>query len=208
METNKGYILVADDIPDILALLDTTLKFKGYRVLTARNGLEAYEMIQKERPALLVTDILMPKMDGFSLVHRLRLDPNTRNLPVIFLSATYVAPEDKAFALTIGATRFLEKPIALQEFLPVIEELLAKPTSPTVPLSREDFYTGYRKRLDIKLAEKNTQIIRAEGLLKSVSEHEKESFTFSLHQAINERKEILRLLDEINVRLANRDSNT
>jgi CheY-like chemotaxis protein len=175
-------------------------------VVTARNGLEAYEMIQKERPALLVTDILMPKMDGFSLVHRLRLDPNTRTLPVIFLSATYVAPEDKAFALTIGATRFLEKPVVLEEFLPVIEELLHKPASPTVPLSKEDFLTGYRKRLEVKLAEKNTQITRAEGLLRSVSEHEKEGFSMSLRMAVNERSEILRLLDEIDQRLANRDS--
>lgn len=202
MDTNKGYLLVVEDIPDILALLDTTLKFKGYRVVTARNGQEAYELIQKERPALVVTDILMPKMDGFSLVHRLRLAPSTRNIPVIFLSATYVAPEDKSFALTIGATRFMEKPVVLEEFLPLIEELLTKPT-PAVkePLSEEDFYTGYRKRLEIKLAEKNTQIIRAEGLLRSVSEHEKEGFNMSLHQAINERREIMRLLDEINVLL-------
>lgn len=98
METNKGYLLVVEDIPDILTLLDTTLKFKGYRVATALNGQEAYELIQKEHPALVVTDILMPKMDGFSLVHRMRIDPSTRNIPVIFLSATYVAPEDKAFA--------------------------------------------------------------------------------------------------------------
>ena len=203
METNNGYLMVVEDIPDILALLDTTLKFKGYRVVTARNGQEAYELIQKERPALVITDILMPKMDGFSLVHRLRLDPNTRNFPVIFLSATYVALEDKAFALTIGATRFMEKPVVLEEFLPLIEELLAKPSHAiTEPLSEEDFYIGYRKRLEIKLAEKNTQIIRAEGLLRSVSEHEKDAFNNSLHQAINERREILRLLDEINILLA------
>ncbi|MFN8382061.1 MAG: response regulator [Anaerolineales bacterium] len=209
METNKGYLLVVEDIPDILSLLDTTLKFKGYRVATARNGEEAYELIQTERPDLVITDILMPKMDGFSLVHRLRLEPKTRTIPVIFLSATYVAPEDKAFALTIGATRFLEKPVVLEEFLPTIDELLNKPSIHTVtkePLSEEDFYTGYRKRLEIKLAEKNTQITRAEGLLKTVSEHEKESFNMSLHQAINERKEILRLLDEINELLAKEKS--
>ena len=205
MEKNNAYLLVVEDIPDILALLDTTLKFKGYRVVTARNGQEAYDLVQEERPALIITDILMPKMDGFSLVHRLRLDPNTRSIPVIFLSATYVAPEDKTFALTIGATRFLEKPVVLEEFLPVIEELLNKPTSPTVPLSKEDFLTGYRKRLEIKLAEKNTQITRAEGLLRNVSEHEKESFAMSLRMAINERSEILRLLEEIDQRLQQDD---
>lgn len=202
MNTNQGYLLVVEDIADILTLLDTTLKFKGYRVITARNGQEAYELIQKEPPALVITDILMPKMDGFSLVHRLRLDPKTRSIPVMFLSATYVAPEDKAFALTIGATRFMEKPVVLEEFLPMIEELINKPAAESQePISEEEFYKGYRKRLEIKLAEKNTQITRAEGLLKSVSEHEKESFSMSLYQAINERKEILRLLEEVQIRI-------
>jgi CheY-like chemotaxis protein len=202
METNNGYLLVVEDIPDILALLDTTLKFKGYRVVTARNGQEALEKVQEERPVLVITDILMPKMDGFSLVHRLRLQPETRSVPVLFLSATYVAPEDKAFALNIGATRFMEKPVVLEDFLGLIEELMSKPTpAVTEPISEKDFYEGYRKRLEIKLAEKNTQIIRAEGLLKSVSEPEKESFSMSLHQAVSERREILRLLEQINLYL-------
>lgn len=206
MEPNKGYLLVVEDIPDILTLLDTTLKFKGYRVVTAVNGQEALEVIQKEHPALIITDILMPRMDGFSLVHRLRIEPETRKIPVIFLSATYVAAEDKAFALTIGATRFMEKPVVLDEFLSTIEELMNKSTPDAVePLSEQDFLEGYRKRLEIKLAEKNTQIIRGEGLLQSVSESEKEAFTTSLHQAVNEKKEILRLLEQVNAHLEKED---
>ena len=92
MNTGQGYLLVVEDIPDILKLLDATLKFKGYRVVTAQNGQEALDAIQRERPAMIITDILMPKMDGFSLVHRLRINPETRDIPVIFLTATYVAP--------------------------------------------------------------------------------------------------------------------
>ena len=60
MEAQKGYLLVVEDIPDILKLLQATLEFKGYRVVTAREGNEALEAIQKERPALIITDILMP----------------------------------------------------------------------------------------------------------------------------------------------------
>ena len=100
METQPGYLLVVEDIPDILRLLKATLEFKGYRVVTAREGIEALEAIKQERPAMIITDILMPKMDGFNLVHRLRINPETRDIPVVFLSATYVAPEDKAFAIT------------------------------------------------------------------------------------------------------------
>jgi len=124
MTDQSRYLLVVEDIPDILNLLEATLKFKGYRVVTAPNGEEALEALQKERPALIITDILMPKMDGFNLVHRLRITPETRTIPVVFLSATYVAPEDKLFAQSIGVNRFIEKPVDLVKFLPIIERIL------------------------------------------------------------------------------------
>src|SRR5436190_1458593 len=198
METQKGYLLVVEDIADILNLLEATLKFKGYRVVTAHNGEEALEIISKEYPALIVADILMPKMDGFSLVHRLRIDPATRRIPVIFLSATYVTPEDKTFALSLGATRFMEKPVDLSKFLPVVERLLAHGV-PTVtePLNEFDFYEGYKKRLEIKLTQKNTQIVRDERLLETLSEDERPTFAKSLQQAIAEREEIQNLLSQI-----------
>jgi len=64
-----GPILVVEDTPNVLELLDVTLRFKGYPVVTARNGQEALEKIAIERPAMVITDILMPKMDGYSLAH-------------------------------------------------------------------------------------------------------------------------------------------
>src|SRR5215213_11080032 len=126
MNMKSGYLLIVEDVPDILRLLEETLKFKGYNAVTARNGQEALDLIQRERPALVITDIMMPKLDGFGLVHRLRLNPETRDLPVIFLTATYVALEDKAFALNIGATRFIEKPVNFDKFLGTIQELLSQ----------------------------------------------------------------------------------
>ena len=200
---SQGYLLVVEDIPDILNLLDTTLKFKGYRVLTARNGEEALEVIQREHPALVITDILMPKMDGFSLVHRLRIDPKTRDIPVLFLSATYVLPEDKEFALTLGVTRFMEKPVDLATFIPIVAELLSNDTPTIEPLNEVDFYDGYRKRLETKLKHKNTQIARDEHLLSTLSGDEKKSFEVNLRLTINEREEIQHLLDQINEQLEN-----
>lgn len=198
MQNHTGYLLVVEDIPDILNLLEATLKFKGYRVVTARNGLEALEMIQKELPSLIVADILMPKMDGFSLVHRLRIDPTTRAVPVIFLSATYVTPEDKAFALSLGATRFIEKPVDLAKFLPVIDRILTQGvTTPAETLDEAAFYEGYRKRLETKLTQKNTQIARDERLLETLPEDERSTFRTSLQQAISEREEIQTLLTQI-----------
>jgi CheY-like chemotaxis protein len=202
MDTQPGYLLVVEDIPDILRLLDATLKFKGYRVVTARNGQEALEAIQQERPAIIITDILMPKMDGFSLVHRLRINPETRDIPVVFLTATYVAPEDKAFALTIGVTRFIEKPVNFEQFLPTIAEIMTKgAAAPLETLNDLDFYDGYRKRLEKKLHQKVSQIARAEHLLRTLSEEEKPSIKASLHQAVSERAEIQHLLDQIDEHL-------
>jgi DNA-binding response OmpR family regulator len=200
----QGYLLIVEDVPDILRLLEETLKFKGYNAVTARNGQEALDLIQRERPALVITDIMMPKLDGFGLVHRLRLNPETRDLPVIFLTATYVALEDKAFALNIGVTRFIEKPVNFERFLETIDQLLTQgaPSVPT-PMSESDFYEGYRQRLEKKLNQKITQIARDERLLASLSEEEKPSFKASLQVAVNERDEIQRLLDEIQMRMAN-----
>ena len=70
-----GYILIVEDVPDILRLLEETLKFKGYNAVTAFNGQEALEKIEQMHPALIITDIMMPKLDGFGLVHRLRINP-------------------------------------------------------------------------------------------------------------------------------------
>ena len=196
--TDKGPILVVEDVPDTLELVKVTLTFKGYQVITARNGREALEIIQQGHPALIVTDILMPQMDGFSLVHRLRIDPETRGLPVIFLSATYVAPEDKEFAAAIGVTRFIEKPIVIEEFLRTVAELLSRGTlADSKPLDARKFFEGYRERLEVKLKQKVSQIARTESMLETLPEEERKSFRISLQEAIEERDEIQTLLDQI-----------
>jgi CheY-like chemotaxis protein len=200
----SGYILIVEDVPDILRLLEETLKFKGYQAVTARNGQEALEIIQRQRPALVITDIMMPKLDGFGLVHRLRINPETRDIPVIFLTATYVALEDKAFALNIGVTRFIEKPVNFEKFLELIAELMKQgPAKTTSVMSEAEFYEGYRQRLEQKLNQKITQITRDERLLSTIPTEEKSTFRASLQLAMNERDELQRLLGELKVRMEN-----
>ncbi|MEJ5224669.1 MAG: response regulator [Anaerolineales bacterium] len=198
MNIPYGPILVVEDVPNVLELLEVTLRFKGYPVITARNGQEALDVLKKERPALIITDILMPKMDGFAFVQQLRTQPETRSIPVIFLSATYVTPEDKQFALSLGAARFIEKPIDTEEFLLTIAELLTQgpPTAPN-PLESLTFYQGYRERLESKLRHKNTQITRTERLLTSLPSEQKPAFESMLKQALADRDEIQAELKEI-----------
>ena len=184
-------LLIVEDIPNILELLDLTLKFNGYQVLTARNGQEALDVLENIRPALIITDILMPRMDGFTLIYRLRSDQKTRDIPVVFLSATYVSPEDKNFAATLGATKFIEKPIDTKMLLKTIADLLTQPPTPSPLLLKErEFFEKYQTRLETKLEQKNTQIVRAERLLETVSPNEKPGFEATLNQAISDRQSI------------------
>jgi CheY-like chemotaxis protein len=203
MNIPYGPILVVEDVPNVLELLDVTLRFKGYPVVTARNGQEALDLIKSEPPSLVITDILMPKMDGYALAHRLRSNPQTRHIPLIFLSATYVTPEDKQFAISIGAVRFIEKPIDTEEFLLTVAELLTQAPEPTPePLGEREFYNGYRERLEHKLRHKNTQIARTEHLLDTLPSNQRPAFEALLQQARRDRDEIQVELDEIHQILA------
>lgn len=202
MNTEQGYLLIVEDDPDILELLEATLTFRGYRVITARDGREGLEVVKKQHPAIVIADIMMPALDGFGLVHRLRINRETRDIPVVFITATYVAPEDKEFALSIGATRFIEKPIDLEGFLTTIAELLERGTPVAIePLKELNFYEGYRRRLAKKLDQKNKQIAREEELLRTSPDEENESLRASLHQTISERDEIKLLLAQIHEQL-------
>jgi CheY-like chemotaxis protein len=191
MNTLYGPILIVEDVPNVLELLEVTLRFKGYAVLTARNGEEALEIIARQRPVLIITDILMPKLDGYAFVQKLRLNPETRAIPVVFLSATYVTPEDKEFALSLGAARFMEKPIDTEDFLLTVAELVTQqPFTTPHPLDMEKFYAGYRTRLENKLRHKNTQIARAERLLATLPADQKPAFEALLQQSVRDRDEI------------------
>lgn len=191
MSTPSGPILIVEDVPNVLELLEVTLRFKGYAVVTARNGEEAIDVIARQKPVLIITDILMPKMDGYAFVQKLRLNPETRPIPVVFLSATYVTPEDKDFALSLGAARFIEKPIDTEDFLLTVAELVTQqPFAEPQPLDMERFYSGYRTRLENKLRHKNSQISRAERLLPTLPTDQKPAFEALLKQSVRDRDEI------------------
>jgi CheY-like chemotaxis protein len=195
-------ILVVEDVPNILELLDVTLRFKGYPVMTASNGEEALNIVSQKEPALVITDIMMPKMDGYTLAYNLRRNPETSHIPIIFLSATYVTPEDKAFALSLGAVRFMEKPVDTEDFLLTVGEVLTKGQgSLSPPMDKQQFLDGYRRRLEVKLGQKNAQIVRNERLLETLPISLRRSFTDMLQENYAQRDQIQRELDEIYSRI-------
>jgi len=209
MDAGQDYLLIVEDDPDILKLLDATLTFKGYRVITAQNGKDGLEAIRAKHPAIVITDIMMPKLDGFGLVHRIRLNPETRDIPVVFITATYVAREDREFALDIGATHFLQKPVDLEKFLATIAELMERGLPAVIkPLNELEFYKEYRKRLQSKLEEKNKQIAREEHLLRTTATRVDSSVQISLGHAIRERDELKLLIEQIHDQMENTSGQT
>ena len=195
-------ILVVEDVPNILELLDVTLRFKGYPVVTASNGEEALELVSKKEPALVITDIMMPKMDGYTLAFNLRRKPESSHIPIIFLSATYVTPEDKAFAMSLGAVRFLEKPVDTEDFLLTVAEVLTdNQVTSSPPMDKQQFLQGYTRRLEVKLGHKNAQIVRNERLLETLPDSLKSAFEEMLLDNRKQRDQIKYELDEIYNRL-------
>jgi len=198
MAKKRSPLLVVEDIPNVRELLEVTLRFQGYEVITATNGQDALDILESEKPALIITDILMPKLDGFAMMQELRSNPKTQEIPVIFLSATYVTPEDRNFAMSLGASRFIEKPIDTEDFLLTIAELLSQDriTIPS-PLGQPQFYSGYRERLETKLQHKNRQISRIERLLPNIAPDQKASFQSLFEQALKDREEIQAELESL-----------
>ncbi|HEY5923186.1 MAG TPA: response regulator [Kofleriaceae bacterium] len=118
-----AHVLVVDDDPQILRMLSDVLTKRGFGVDTASDGEEAYSRALQHAPDLLVTDVMMPKLDGWSLVRKLRLEPKLANLPVIFLTA--VATDDaRVQAFRLGADDYVNKPFKFKDLVSRIEKVL------------------------------------------------------------------------------------
>ena len=116
-------ILVVDDQPINVQLLKRKLERGGLRVITAGNGLEALELVKKEKPELILLDVMMPDMDGIEVCQRLQADEQTRSIPVIFVTAR-TSKEGKIEGLGVGAVDYITKPIDLDETLARVQTQL------------------------------------------------------------------------------------
>jgi two-component system phosphate regulon response regulator PhoB len=118
-------VLVVDDEPDIVALVAYHLAKAGYRVSTAASGLEALEAIARERPALVVLDLMLPGLSGYEVLERLRAADETRDLAVLMLTARREEP-DRIHGLTLGADDYLTKPFSPQELVLRVAAILRR----------------------------------------------------------------------------------
>lgn len=199
MDTLEHPILIVEDADYFRELLEATLIHRGYVVVSARDGVEALEKIRRKEPSLILADIMMPRMDGFALAQKIRSNPRTEKIPILFISATFINQEDIDFALSLGAVTFLEKPVDAHELLLTVGEILTgSDIEIPEPLSDESFHQGYRKRLEAKLKQKHDQIARAQRLVDSVPQKQRGEFEDLLRQSKAQYRQIVEELETLN----------
>jgi len=127
MEKNTK-ILVVDDSPFILEIIETILKDSGFEVITADDGEKALNRAKTEAPALMVLDLMLPKMNGYEVCKILKSDENFRQIPIIMLTAR-VNEEDEQKGKDAGADVYMGKPFELDDLVAKVRELLQAKTS-------------------------------------------------------------------------------
>jgi two-component system alkaline phosphatase synthesis response regulator PhoP len=123
---NKNKILVVDDEEDMLDFLELRLAANGYFVITANNGKDAIRLAREEHPDLILLDIMMPGMDGSEVAGMLREYPETKNIPVVFLTCLYTKGEEKKQGHSVHGNFFIAKPFDQNELLMEIKKQIDK----------------------------------------------------------------------------------
>ncbi|MBN1424083.1 response regulator [Candidatus Fermentibacteria bacterium] len=153
-------ILIVDDNEQNLYQLQVLLGGNGYEVVAAPNGAEALAKGRQNPPDLIISDILMPVMDGFALCRKWNQDERLRSVPFIFYTATYTDGRDREFALGLGAARFIVKPVEPEVFIQTIQEVIQQVQHPASGATRERIEAppgdeaGYLKQYNATLIRK------------------------------------------------------
>jgi DNA-binding response OmpR family regulator len=119
-------ILIADDEPNILISLEYLMKREGYDVQVARDGQEAMDAVRRDRPRLVLLDVMMPKKSGFEVCQEIRSDDSVKDTLVLMLTAKG-RDTDIAKGLAMGANAYMTKPFSTKELVQKVRELLASP---------------------------------------------------------------------------------
>ena len=198
MYTPKGKIVLVQDTANLLELITTILKDNGFSVIAATGVEEALGIVENHGASLVITNVLMPKLDGYVLVQRIRSNPLTAAIPVIFISDSLVTADDKKFAYSLGGVRFVDRPVDREELILTVGEVLAQGISTMPrPMGADDFQRGFRDRLEAVFRHKSTQIARAERLLQISAPQYRETLQSLLAQAISDRNQIQQELEAV-----------
>ncbi|GEM_PF-610539 len=189
-------ILIVDDNEQNLYQLQVLLGANGYQVVTAAHGAEALAKARQNPPDLIISDILMPVMDGFALCREWQKDERLRPIPLIFCTATYTDDRDREFALSLGAQRFVVKPEEPEVFMRTVREVIQHVQRPPAlsarapieaPQQEEAGYLKhYSEALIRKLEAKMQQVEQANReLARDISERKR------TEEALREKEHLL-----------------
>ena len=151
-------ILIVDDRPTNRELAVTLLRYAGHRLLEASEGEEGLAIARSERPDLIITDIVMPTMDGYEFARRVRADPSISNTQIIFHTSSYIVEETRQLAKACGVSMVLSKPVEPEKFLEKVGEALDAQPVPIVEPTSEDFHLAHMRLLTDTLAKKVDQL--------------------------------------------------
>ena len=164
--------LIVDDNGDNRYLLECILSAKGFDVISAANGLEALSRAENSLPDLVLSDILMPVMDGFSFCRQWKQSQRFKAIPFVFYTATYTDPKDEEFALSLGADLFIVKPADPDELVRLVQSVLERRAAGQLltladgPNDETPYLRQYNEVLIRKLEDKLLQVEKAnQGLL-------------------------------------------
>jgi adenylate cyclase len=155
-------ILVVDDLAQNVRLLEAVLSPKGFRVAAASSGEQALDVLSKERPDVVVLDILMPGMDGYEVCRRIRQDPGTAFLPVIMITAS--GEEEKIRAIEAGADDFVSKPFDQAELLARVRSLIRIKRYHDTIEHQADELAGWNRELEQRVQDQIEQLERVSRL--------------------------------------------
>ena len=151
--------LIVDDKDENTYLLDMILRSAGFETLSARNGVEALERLAQQQVDLIISDVLMPRMDGFQFCRQVHQNPQWQRIPFVFYTGSYTEKEDMELARQLGATRYLVKPLDPDVLSATFRELvdpMAQPPPAAIPQVPDEntYLKSYNERLVHKLEEK------------------------------------------------------
>lgn len=168
------HVLIVDDKNDNLYYLQSLLTGSGYTVEVASHGAEALVKARQRAPQIIVSDLLMPVMDGYTLLRHWKTDTKLQSVPFIVYTATYTEPEDEKLALSLGADAFILKPCEPEDFLAKLREVeskgvIASPDFPNTVINQDsesEILKDYSVVLIRKLEEKTLQLEEANKILQ------------------------------------------
>jgi CheY-like chemotaxis protein len=168
-------ILNVDDNAGNLYLMESLLRGYGYEVVSAQNGVEALQKLKEQPFDLIVSDILMPQMDGFQFCREVKRDEALKTVPFVFYTATYTDRKDEDLAMSLGAARFVVKPAEPERFVQIISDAIKEQMEKGFPvvepkLEEEVYLKAYNQSLINKLEDKLGQLELANRKLQDALE--------------------------------------